>query len=63
MLWNVITVLLVVLALVVLAVGFPGMLGRRTKYGIIRLPPPRRPEERGAAPPESGGDASPGTRD
>ncbi len=50
MLWNIVTVLLVILCFVVIVVGFPGMIGRRTKWGILRLPPPKRPpDEKSAA--------------
>ncbi len=40
-LWNVLTALLVIVCLVVLVAGFPGMIGRRAKFGLFRLPPPR----------------------
>ncbi len=50
MLWNLITVLLVIVCVVVLVVGFPGMIGRRAKFGFLRLPPPKQ-QDRAADPP------------
>jgi hypothetical protein len=34
--WTLLTVLLVILSLVVMAVGFPGKIGRRVKTRILR---------------------------
>jgi hypothetical protein len=56
-LWNIVTILLVVLALVVMVGLFPGTIGKRVAFGLIRLPPvrkparenePRKPDEPGA---------------
>jgi hypothetical protein len=43
-LWNIVTILLVVVALVVMVGLFPGTIGKRVAFGLIRLPPVRKPE-------------------
>ncbi len=57
MLWNIVTILLVVLALVVTVGLFPGTIGKRVAFGLIRLPPVRKPGAQEPHEPAAGDEA------
>jgi hypothetical protein len=46
--WTALTIVLVIVSLVVVALGFPGRIGKKARFGLFRRLPPTR----GRTPPD-----------